>query len=165
MKKIIVFIACCVSTFAQGQIAINKTDISSTAAILDFPNPTNKGIVLPIVETLPTSPANGTIVMDKTDAQIKMFQDNRWFAVTKTGSLQNTAFNTSSDNNKQMIIGSNTTNASGVLVLEATNKAMILPNVANPAATIQSPAAGMIVYDTISKSVAFFNGLEWSFLN
>ncbi|WP_279195775.1 hypothetical protein [Chryseobacterium indoltheticum] len=51
----------------------------------------------------------------------------------------------------------------GILVLEDTNKAMILPRVASPHLNIINPAPGMMVYDTTAKQLAVFNGTVWSF--
>ena len=51
----------------------------------------------------------------------------------------------------------------GILVLEDTNKAMVLPKVASPHLNIVNPAPGMIVYDTFNKQLAVFNGTVWSF--
>jgi hypothetical protein len=40
---------------------------------------------------------------------------------------------------------------------------MVLPKVASPHLNIISPSAGMIVYDTIKKQLAVYNGTVWSF--
>lgn len=163
MKKIILIYI--VFTYQiQAQVAVDKTTVDG-GSILDFPNPTNKGLVLPIVETLPTSPVNGTILMDKTDAKIKLFENNNWVSVTKSGSTANVLFNASPETNSSVVIGADSSTANGVLVLESSTKALILPRVINPETTIINPSAGTIVYDLNSKSVAFFNGLEWNYYN
>ena len=51
----------------------------------------------------------------------------------------------------------------GILVLTDTDKAMILPKVAEPHLNIKNPAAGMLVYDTTNRQLAVFNGKNWSF--
>jgi hypothetical protein len=58
-----------------GQVGI-ETITPASSAILDFPTTNNKrGIILPIVESLPTigtaSASRGTILLDKNDGKIK----------------------------------------------------------------------------------------------
>ena len=62
------------------------------------------------------------------------------------------------------IIGATTSSADGVLVLESTTKAMVLPTVAD-VQNIPSPSPGMMVYvnKTGVKRLAVFNGTKWSF--
>lgn len=52
----------------------------------------------------------------------------------------------------------------GVLSLNASDKAMVLPNVAD-ATQLPSPQAGTIVYDRKSQSLAIYNGQVWNFWN
>ena len=51
----------------------------------------------------------------------------------------------------------------GILVLTDTNKAMVLPKVASPHLNIINPSAGMMVFDTVKKQLAVYNGTVWSF--
>jgi hypothetical protein len=60
-------------------------------------------------------------------------------------------------------MGASTSSASGVLVLESTSKALVLPKVANAETGIKSPVVGTMVYDLYSKSLAIFDGAKWNF--
>ena len=165
MKKInftLLFLVVCFSSNAQ--VAIGKTTVAGSG-ILDFASGTTNGIILPIVETLPTASAtqNGTFLMDKNDKKIKMCENGSWIALSDEGSIANYTFNTSAEAGDGAIIGAQTSTATGVLVLEANNKALILPHVAAPEANVKSPVAGMMVYDSTSKSVAVFDGLKWNY--
>ena len=53
----------------------------------------------------------------------------------------------------------------GILVLEATNKAMVLPREDTPETRIINPAPGMMVYINKSgaKRLAVFNGGGWTY--
>ena len=62
-----------------------------------------------------------------------------------------------------VIIGADTSDAPGVLVLESATKAMILPKGNNPAANIPNPIIGTICFDTASNSFAIFDGQFWNF--
>ncbi|WP_051887363.1 hypothetical protein [Chryseobacterium piperi] len=88
-----------------------------------------------------------------------------WVPLSDAGNVSNVSFNTSSESpgNNNVIMGATTSSAPGVLVLESTNKALILPKVASPDVNVKNPYPGMMCYDTSSKTIAVFDGLKWSF--
>lgn len=174
MKKFIIlcFILSTNLTFAQISIGKNQVD---GGGILDF-DEDNKGIILPIADIETTNTyTNGTILVDKNDYKIKVFQDNDWLELSDTGSFDvqkddnnndiSTAvkINSSDDIGQGVIIGAENSDADGVLVLESTNKALILPKVFRPHENILSPVAGTICYDTESDSLAVFDGKVWNY--
>lgn len=143
-----------------------ETKTTSTSAVLEFASGTTKGIILPAIETMPTgsSLANGTFLLDKNDSKIKMRENNTWVELSGTGNITNVVpYSGTSDNGKQTVIGARTTTANGVLVLEAANKALVLPKVANPHLNVKSPYAGMMCYDTTRKALAVFDGTFWNY--
>lgn len=163
MKKTILIFSIFISFHNyKSQVAISKVP-SSTGAILDFATGTTNGIILSAVTSLPTSPANGTFVVDRSDLKVKMRQNNIWVDLSSPGDLSKISPNNSSEVGNGVIIGSNTSSANGVLVLEATDKALVLPKIASPQTNVRSPYPGMICYDTASKSVAVFDGKVWNF--
>lgn len=147
----------------KSQIAMGKTSVDGDA-ILDFPL-ANTGIILPMVETLPTGSAasNGTFLLDKTDNTVKMRENNLWISLSDTGNLAGTMPNVSAEQGEGVIIGNSTSSVQGVLILESTNKALVLPKVNDPVTNMKSPIAGTICYDTLSKTMAVFDGIKWSF--
>lgn len=149
-----------------SQVGIETTSIH-TDAILDFPTGQNKGIVLPMVEALPTGAAasNGTFLIDKTDGRVKVRQNGIWLNLTGTSSLSSYSVNPSADTFDGVIIGATSSSASGVLVLESTNKALMLPKVISPHINIKSPYPGLICYDTVKNAIAIFNGEAWYYWN
>jgi len=154
------------SLTTYSQVGIETTTIHPDV-ILDFPNGQNKGIVLPMVETLPTgsSATNGTFLIDKTDGRVKVRQNGVWINLTRTSNLSSYSVNPSTDTSDGVIIGDTSSSASGVLVLESTNKALMLPKVASPHLNIKSPYPGLICYDTVKNSIAVFNGESWYYWN
>ena len=129
---------------------------------------------------------DGTIIFDLSDKKMKYRKAGAWFDLTgspvfplviKDASNNNvtfTQFNTVDSSlqddkkeleNAKAAIGTNgaTDTTQGILVLTDTNKAMVLPKVASPHLTIQSPAPGMMAYDTVKKQLAVYNGTVWSF--
>lgn len=165
MKRYLIlsYLLLCSIVNADAQTAINKKTAASSS-VLDFASGTTKGIILPAVEILPTTPANGTFLLDKTDQKIKMYQNGAWVDLSAAGNIAAiVSYSGTIDNGRKTIMGSRTTSADGVLVIEATNKALVLPNVANPHLTVKSPYPGMMCYDTVSKSLAVFDGNLWNF--
>lgn len=61
------------------------------------------------------------------------------------------------------VIGALSSPVKGVLVLETTDKALILPKTGSPHLNIVKPMAGTICYDTNKKMMCVYNGTEWSF--
>lgn len=164
MKKIIILtIIFAGFSSLRSQVGMGKSSVDGDA-ILDFPL-SNTGIILPIVEALPTGTAasNGTFLLDKTDFTVKMRENDVWVPLSDAGSLAGTMPNTSNEQGGGVIIGAASSPAQGVLVLEAANKALILPKVNDPVTNMKSPVAGTVCYDTVSKTMAVFDGLKWSF--
>ncbi|PTT38963.1 hypothetical protein DBR28_07855 [Chryseobacterium sp. HMWF028] len=164
MKKVIILILIFTGLSSlKAQVGMGKASVDGDA-ILDFPVST-KGIILPIVEALPTGAAatNGTLLLDKTDITIKMRENNLWVPLSDAGNLTGTMPNTSAETGGGVIIGAASSSAQGVLILESISKALVLPKVNDPVANMKSPVAGTICYDTVSKTMAVFDGLNWSF--
>lgn len=173
MKIILSIITATISTTVFSQVIIGDnigTATDKTSVLLEFANTGDKGIILPYVTTLPASPTPGTIILDAsvpTTARVKYYNGS-WVDL----SGQNA--NVSSELVDQpgitelatakAIIGSPTSTADGVLVLESTTKAMVLPIVAD-VNNIPSPSPGMVVYinKAGAKRLAVFNGANWSF--
>ncbi len=164
MKKIIVIITLFHMGALSAQIAIEKNQVDGDG-LLDFAPNTTKGILLPIVETLPANAVGGTLLMDKNDQTLKMNVEAAWVPLSDAGSVAGAVFNTNNEiaGQNRIIVGSDTTTAPGVLVMESSNKALILPKVATPHLNVKSPYPGMICYDTVSKTMAVFDGLKWSY--
>lgn len=92
-----------------------------------------------------------------------MRQNNLWVDLSDAGSLTGIIPNTSFEQGGGVIIGAASSSAQGVLVLESANKALVLPKVNDPVANMKSPVAGTICYDTVSKTIAVFDGVTWNF--
>lgn len=160
---------------ANAQVSIGgKQVVEGASTILDFNSTTSntKGIILPAVDNLTkalpntnTPNNNGTFLFDKSESKLKMFEKNDWVLLSDTGDKTKLILNTTdeSSNEQGAIIGSPTSAAKGVLILESPNKAMILPRINTPHTNVKSPYAGMMCYDTASKSLAVFDGAKWNY--
>lgn len=129
---------------------------------------------------------NGTIIFDLSDKKIKYRKPGQWFDLTgeptfpltvkddSNVDVNFTTFNTidsalqdniQEQSTAKVAIGTDASNDEtvGILVLTDKDKAMVLPKVASPHLAIQNPAPGMMVYDTVKKQLAVYNGTVWSF--
>lgn len=174
MKNIFVIILTLSFGSLFSQVAIGKSSVSSGSVSLEF-GTANRGIILPWVTSTAavTGVVNGTMIYDLSDKKVKIKYASGWkdLSLETSGTtvdpltgvdgvlIQNTATENTS---AKTSIGT-PTSAPGILVLEDTTKAMILPKVASPHLNIINPAPGMMVYDTFNKQLAVFNGRVWSF--
>ena len=175
MKKYIFIITLSIlSTVVNAQVSIGgKLSVEGTSTILDFNNTATNtnGIILPAVTNTSnalattTSYNNGTFLFDKSAGTIKMYENNTWIDLSEAGNSLAINANTSTEatTNQGVIIGSAVSNAKGVLVLESSDKAVILPRIATPHLTVKTPYPGMMCYDTTSKTIALFDGSVWNY--
>ena len=156
-----------IAGFTQAQVIItdqaNPTPTNSSV-LLEFGNTEAKGIILPSVDEAPSA-VGGTFVVNTTDKAVQFYDGTDWIDLTKAGeAVANPYVNAgTADVGQGTIIGADTTTKPGVLVLESTTQAMVLPKVASPQDNMPSPVAGTIVYDTDSDMLAVYDGKEWSY--
>lgn len=188
MKNILTILFLVVICLSNAQVIIGDklgTAGVKTSVLLEFAHipGQNKGIIVPYVRTLPaTLPTRieGAILLDAsnpTKARMKLYNanttplSNGWFDlsgqdgnVTSALTDQPTVVQAPEIATSKAIIGSTSSSADGVLVLESTTKAMVLPQV-DKVSDIPSPSPGMMVYvnKTGAKRLAVFNGTKWSF--
>ena len=185
MKTSIVLLSIFLSVKFYSQVIIGDAIGTATAAqkssvLLEFANTNNKGLILPYVRTKASSPTEGAVILDVSDpnnARVKYYNNNsltsdRWTDLSGQGANVSTILSsqpTSSTNvelaEAKTVIGASTTTVNdGVLVLESTTKAMVLPIVSD-VNNIPSPSPGMMVFvnKTGAKRLAVFNGTVWSF--
>ncbi|PIF46616.1 hypothetical protein CLU96_3654 [Chryseobacterium sp. 52] len=166
IKNISIAVASVIFGSLSAQIAIEKQTIDGNSTILDF-NSTSantKGLILPAIQGLPAgNPANGTFIFDRSDDKVKVYENNTWKALSDTGNSSAILVNTSDETGNGVVIGVQPGNADGVFVLEAPDKAMILPKIVSPHLNVKNPYPGMICYDTASKTLAVFDGTVWNY--
>ena len=176
MKKLIVTVLLVGTTIADAQIIIGNdtgTATVKTSVLLEFANTLNKGIIVPYVRVLPTPilATQGTILLDASTAvaaRVKFSNGTNWIDLSGQDANIATALSNQPigiiEGTAKTIIGAQTSSADGVLVLESTTKAMVLP-IVNSTDDIINPAPGMMVYLNKSgaKRLAVFNGNRWSY--
>ncbi len=186
MKKTLYITCCLAAAYINAQVSIGgNQSVNGSSTILDFAGSTgteisadaetanDKGIILPAVAKSPTyavvspttnHPNNGTFIFDVDTKMVRMFENGAWVNLSDAaGNATKILSNVSDEKGSGVIIGAKTTAANGVLVLEAPDKAMILPHIKNPHTTVKSPYPGMMCYDTVSNSLAVFDGARWNY--
>src|SRR5690606_15550602 len=162
ISVLLLVVGCFSGSLAFGQTAIGKRTADGDG-ILDFASGTTKGIILPAVETLPATPANGTFVYDKNAQMDKVFTNGAWMDLSDEGDNSAVLPYSGPANGKQTDIGAESTDVDGVLVNESTDNALIRPKVASPLLIVPSPYPGMMCYDTDANALAVYDGSVWSF--
>lgn len=173
MKKIFVATFLLAMNFAFSQVIIGDatgTATTKTGVLLEFSKTQNKGMVFPYITTMPTTVTEGSIILDATnaaDARLKYYNGSWVDLSTISGDAASALAlqsNTVENSNAKTIIGAGSSTAKGILVLESTTKAMVLPQVSD-VASIVSPAPGMMVYVNKdgAKRLAVYNGSYWTF--
>lgn len=189
MKQLFLIKSLLLSATAFSQVIIGN-NIGSVPAgqknsvLLEFAAGQNKGIILPYMRTLPSGSGlvEGTFILDARDAtkaKIKYYNGvtgmqsaDGWFDLSNGNTadisaamtLQPTSATVTEDPTAKVIIGSASTSADGVLVLESDTKAMVLPMVSSTD-DVTDPSPGMMVYINKegAKRLAVFNGSAWTF--
>lgn len=155
------------SNKATAQVAIGKTEITNESVLLEF-GTENKGIIVPQVEAAPNA-VGGTFIYNSTDKAMEVYEEVKggWTKLTDDNGTNNPYVNDGVDNIAEngagAIIGAETTDKPGALVLESTTKALVLPQVADPAKNIKGAVAGTMVYDTTADMLAVFDGQHWRY--
>jgi hypothetical protein len=154
----------------KSQLVIGKEEATNEHISLEFADTENRGMILPYVTDKSEITTEGSLIFDATDHKIKvLIGPNQWFDMTtyEAGAVDLSIQGPDKINQLEAktMIGDDvaTDVADGILVLSDSDKAMVLPQVENPHLTIENPSAGLIVFDKISKQLAVFNGVVWSF--
>ncbi|MGC5744020.1 hypothetical protein [Chryseobacterium sp. NFX27] len=171
VKNIIVLGSFLMAASTQAQIGISTESVSNGSVSLEFGDNENKGLLLPYVTDKTGITENGTVLFDTTDHKVKYLKDtNTWFDLSVdssgTADLSIQAADREEQPGAKVCISTSaggTDTTKGILVLADTDKAMILPKVASPHLNIINPSAGMLVYDTVKRHLAVYNGTVWTF--
>ena len=155
----------------QAQISFG-TDKVRGNALMDF-GPNVNGIVLPYND-ITKNPVPGTMKVNTETFQIQLFNGDDWFSFTdnvvSSENLENINIqknNSPENESKQGIVIGNETeeNTEGVLIFNSKDQPIILPQISFPHLNVVDPPVGMMCYDPVNNSVAFFNGIDWYYYN
>lgn len=152
---------------ANAQSSIGKGTQPDGSGILDFNDNGKSGIVLPWTTSLPTGAAltGGVMIFDANLKKVVYYNGSDWVDLSKQSGIVDLSIQELVPESvlQGTVIGENNSSVEGVLVLESSDSAVILPKVVSPHLNIVNPMPGTICYDTVKKLVCIFNGSEWTF--
>lgn len=177
MKKILVILIFIINiNQSSAQVIFGDTTgtaTDKTSVLMEFANSGNRGLILPYITDKTGLNTPGSIILNATTptaARVEYYNGTTWVDLSVQGAnvssylgIQPVAKENAS---AKVIIGSNTSAADGILVLESSSKAMVLPIVSSYQ-NIVNPAPGMMVLVNNGgiKTFAVYNGNQWSFWN
>ncbi len=190
MKNNIIIPLICVMSFWNAQVRIGEKSITAnpeltntTSVLLEFGDTSDKGIILPYVETVPTGANDakgGTLIFDisaNSEYKVKVKNENaNWtdlsvesgYSSTLATAIKNPQASPLVDSSTgKALIGAASSTTEGVLVLESADKAMVLPIVTS-FSDIKNPSPGMMAFlkhpnDSTKHRLLIFNGQKWAF--
>ncbi|MCD9856067.1 hypothetical protein LUD75_15180 [Epilithonimonas sp. JDS] len=166
MKKFYLMTLAMAFSLDCAQVAIGKTTLESASSSVEFGSE-NRGLVLPWTTSSASvvNVVNGTLIFDINEKKTKIYTANTWkdLTVESNGAVDTSLQDGLTEQTGAKISVGTVTSTPGILVLEDTNRAMILPKVANAHLNIIAPTAGMLVYDTAKKMLLVYNGTVWTF--
>ena len=168
IKNLSIFLLIVIGQTLYAQVIIGDavgTAATKTSVLLEFSNTNDRGLILPYTSGEITASA-GTFIFDAVANRVKFKKSTGWVDFSNMSGTSDTSVQSGlldTDLTKKVIIGASSSSADGVLVLESSSKAMILPIVTSTD-NIINPSAGMIVFvDGANKVLATFNGSKWSY--
>ncbi|WP_228448796.1 hypothetical protein [Chryseobacterium mulctrae] len=185
-KKVTILLSFSISILSFSQVrigAINSVgNITNTSVLLEFGTDNDKGIILPYVEILPSGTNNskgGTLIFDvsvNSEYKIKVKNENTgWTDLSiqsgYSAAVQNVvktpqALPLIDQSGAKAVIGDANTTTDGVLVLNSSDKAMVLPIVSSYT-QIKNPSPGMVAFlqgtNAGEHRLIVFNGQKWTF--
>ena len=183
MKKTLLLMGMMFIVTLNAQIGIGKTENIGTGSIIEFDGNTpnapdqnttsnKKGLILPSVLVTPnfgtagsaaSNAQNGTFIYDRQTRKVRFYENGAWKDMSDEGDNATLVPFAGSESGNGVVIGTSPSAAKGVLVLESTNKALVLPHIFNPDLTVINPYPGMMCYDTNSNSIAVYDGSNWNY--
>jgi len=122
-------------------------------------NDTLKGFLLPRKATNISSPAIGLIYYNSVDDTIRFYDGTDWSNVVHT-EIGNAAGGTETAGG--VLIGSGTIDPSARFEIDETDKGLLLPRMTDAQRdAIDTPAEGLILYNTENKQVEYFAANTW----
>lgn len=170
----LILLFCNISIFGQVIFGDNVgTAIDKTSVLMEFSNAGNRGLILPYITDKTGLTTPGSIILNATTptaAKVEYYNGTTWVDLSvqsaNVSSFLGVQPVAKENASAKMVIGSSTSAADGILVLESSTKAMLLP-VVSSYQDIVNPAPGMMVLVNNGgiKTLAVYNGNQWSFWN
>jgi hypothetical protein len=165
MRKnfLLMMVFTCITIIASGQVGIN-TDNSQPdpSSMLDV-KATNMGLLIPRISTASRdqipSPATGLLIYNTTTSHFNYYNGINWYQIEKA--FISSTVGTLSPGGGVVISASANVSADSSAILDVNNptRGVLIP--ATIPDSITTPAVGLIIYNTSTNLLNYFNGSVW----
>jgi hypothetical protein len=152
-----------------GGVAINILPdvLADNSAILDI-NDSTRGILIPRISTsardLISSPATGLIIYNTNTNLLDYYNGTQWIALCSVS----TGIPGAGGSQDTVGVAVNTDNSSpdpsAIFDVASSNKGVLIPGLTNAQRDAILPVTGLVIYNTSSNYIEFYNGSAWYLL-
>ncbi len=163
---IIVCLSFSLNIFGQN-VAINSSGAAPhKSAMLDIAS-TTQGVLIPRMTDEQRKnlkdPAHGLMIYNTTSKMFNFYNDKGWQRILHFKVSSTKATGTGPGLGTAINLSGNSPNPSSILDVSSTEKGFLLPRTTPN--TITSPANGLIIYNTNTNSINYYNGSSWVHLS
>jgi hypothetical protein len=131
------------------------------SAMLDVKSTTH-GILIPRLNDVQRnaipSPATGLLIYNTTTNRFNIYNGSGWYEIGSTF-VSSTTGTTSLGGGVAININGTAPNNVAMLDVSSTEKGVLIPR--TTPVSIPSPATGLIIYDTVTNNLAYYDGNDW----
>jgi uncharacterized protein (TIGR02145 family) len=148
-----------------GGIAINETSaIADKSAVLEI-NSATRGFLLPRTTQGSLTPIEGLIYYDNSMNRLRYYDGNTWKTVCETYKTNITGAGSLTSVGVAVNITGDIADPSAMLDVKATNQGLLIPGLTSAQTGQIKPVNGLIVYNTETNTIDYYNGIDWGQLD
>ena len=146
-----------------GVLSINSSSAASpnNSTILDVSNP-SRGILIPRTTTGSiATPATGLIIYNTATSRMCYYNGTEWATLCSVSTGNSGATGSQASIGVAISTNNSSPHHSAMLDVSATNKGLLIPRLTNAQRDLLKPLKGLVIYNTTSNNIEFFNGTAW----
>ncbi len=145
-----------------GGMAINETGApANNSAILDV-NSTKRGLLIPRTTESFLTPIAGLIYYDNSLNSLRYYNGTSWKNVCETFITTITGTGSLTTLGVAINITGDKPDSSAILDIKSGNKGLLMPRMTTTEREQILPVIGLIIYNTTTNTIDYYNGAEWS---
>ena len=146
-----------------GIFAINSSSAvgPNNSTVLDISNPT-RGVLIPRTTTGSiANPATGLIIYNTATSRLCYYNGTEWATLCSVSTGNPGATGSQASIGVAISANNSSPHSSAMLDVSATNKGLLIPRLTNAQRDLLKPLKGLVIYNTTSNNIEFFNGTAW----
>ncbi|MCX6266604.1 MAG: hypothetical protein NTW16_04510, partial [Bacteroidetes bacterium] len=108
-----------------------------------------------------TAPVTGLMIFDTTSNVMTYYNGVQWTFLCATSTGVAGTYGNQSSAGVSIKTGNSIPNQSAILDVSATDKGVLIPRLSNAQRELIQPAPGLVLYNTSTNSIEFYNGSAW----